>query len=136
MKKITLDQLAVIVKKGFEKTEIRFEKSSTDLEQLAMKTDNGFQKSAANLEQLAIMTQKGIEETATKADFLTLVERVDHLEERMGQLEQRVEYGFDMIAQELREIRAQLKEFDIYADADIFQLRVRVDKIEKKLKTR
>ena len=90
--------------------------------------------SKMTLDILAVMVQKGFEETAKKVDLLALTERVDLLEERIGRLEQRVEYGFDMVAQELKEIKIQLKEID--ARADVFGLQLRVDKIEKRMKAR
>jgi tRNA(Leu) C34 or U34 (ribose-2'-O)-methylase TrmL len=104
MKKITLDRLATIVEEGFKKTQ------------------KGFKKAAADTEQLAIMVQKGFEEMenrmAKKEDLYALTDRV-------GRLEERVEYGFDMVAQKFKEIDFR---------ADILDLQFRVSKIEKKSK--
>ena len=50
-------------------------------------------------------------------------------------LEKRIEYGFEMVAQELKDIRSQLKKLDIY-DADIIDLQLRMDNVEKRLKAR
>lgn len=88
------------------------------------------------LDQLAIMVQKGFEETVKTADFFALIERIDRLEERMDRLERRVEYGFETVAKELKEIRIQLNELDARASNDISRLCLRVDKIERRLKTR
>jgi hypothetical protein len=84
--------------------------------------------SKMTLDALAIMVQTGFLETAKRSDLIALEKRVDALEKRM-------DYRFDMIAQELRDIRGRLKEIDIHA-ADILDLRLRVDNIEKKMKTR
>lgn len=83
--------------------------------------------SKMTLDTLAILVQKGFLETAKQSDLLTLTERVDKLEKRM-------EYGFDMIAQELQDVRNQLKEVDVHS-VEILGLQLRLDKIEKKLKT-
>jgi archaellum component FlaC len=80
------------------------------------------------LDTLAIMVQKGFLETAKQSDLIELEKRVDTLEKRM-------DYRFDMIAQELKDIHDQLKETDVHA-ADILDLQLRVDNIEKKMKTR
>jgi glutathione S-transferase len=80
------------------------------------------------LDTLAIMVQNGFLETAKQSNLLALEKRVDALEKRM-------DYRFDMIAQELKDIRSRLKGADIHA-ADILDLQLRVDNIEKKMKTR
>lgn len=83
--------------------------------------------SKMTLDTLAIMVQKGFLETAKQSDLIELEKRVDALEKRM-------DYRFDMIVQELKDIRGRLKETDANA-ADILNLQLRIDKIEKKLKT-
>lgn len=88
--------------------------------------------SKMTLDRLAVMVQKGflgIENTMAKqSDLLALTERVDRLEKR-------VEYGFEMVAQEFKDVRNQLKKLDIY-DADIIDLQLRMDNVEKRLKAR
>ena len=78
------------------------------------------------LDTLARMIQKGFLETAKQVNLLALEKRVDRLE-------QRVEDGFSMVAQEFKDIHNQLKDVDVRA-TDIFDLQLRMDKIEKKLK--
>ena len=117
MKKITLDQLAVIVQKGFEK-------SATDLSKLAMRVEKGFEKSSADIEHLAVTTQKGFEETAT--DSCALTGRVDGLEQKFGELDRKMESGFSMISRKIDEIDVR---------DEVFDLQIRVGKLEKKAKT-
>ena len=82
--------------------------------------------SKMTLDTLAGMVQKGFLESAKRSDLLALTERVDKLEKQM-------EYGFTAVAQEFKDIRAQLKDMDIRA-SDIFDLQLRMDKVEKRLK--
>ncbi len=88
--------------------------------------------SKMTLDGLAIMVQKGFldidSKMARQKDLLALTERVDRLEER-------VNYGFEMVVQEFKDVRNQLKKLDIY-DADIIDLQLRMDNVEKRLKTR
>ena len=83
--------------------------------------------SKMTLDKLARMVQKGFLEMATKSDILAL-------EQCIESLERRVEEGFAAVAREFQDIRNQLKRLDIH-DVDILNLQVRMDKIEKKLKT-
>ena len=78
------------------------------------------------LDTLARMVQKGFLETAKQADLLALEKRVDNLEKQ-------VEYGFAAVAEEFKNVRAQLKDIDIRA-ADVLDLQLRMDNVEKRLK--
>jgi hypothetical protein len=83
------------------------------------------------LDQLARMVQKGFLYMETNMAAKTDVSR---LEERIESLERRVEEGFVAIAREFQDIRNQLKKLDVH-DFDILNLQLRMDKVEKKLKT-
>ena len=84
------------------------------------------------LDKLARMVQKGFLDMET--DMAGIRADILKLEQRIERLERRVEEGFAAIARELQDIRDQLKRLDIH-DMDILNLRQRVDKIEKQLKT-
>lgn len=105
MSKMTLDRLARMIQKRF----LDIDKKFLDVDNKFLGIDN----------KLAGMAQQ--------KDLLALTERVDRLEKRM-------ECGFEMVAQELKDIRSQLKKVDIH-DSDILDLQLRMDKIEKRLKT-
>jgi hypothetical protein len=84
--------------------------------------------SKMTLDTLAIMVQKGFLETAKQSDLLALEKRVDKLEKQVA-------YGFNMVAQEFKDIRNKLEKFDIH-EADILDLQLRMDNVEKILKAR
>jgi tetrahydromethanopterin S-methyltransferase subunit G len=84
--------------------------------------------SKMTLDTLAIMVQKGFLETAKQSDLLALEKRVDKLEKQVA-------YGFNMVAQEFKDIRNKLEKFDIH-EADILDLQLRMDNVEKRLKAR
>lgn len=84
---------------------------------------------------LAIMVQEGFMETAKQVDLLSLTERVTLIEEHLNghDKEFRGMHGnFDMVFQQLKEIRNELKEAD--TRADVVDLQIRVSKLEKKVK--
>ena len=87
------------------------------------------------LDTLATMVQKGFldaeNKMAKQEDLLATREELHELTGRVGRLEERVEYGFAMVTQEFKDIRSQLKSIDVLG-ADVFGLRLRVAKIEKR----
>ena len=121
-KKITIETLADIVKKGFEesdkKTSKRFGESDkrTDekIDNLTLMVQRRFEESDKRtddkIDNLAMMVQKGFEETATKSELNSLAraiqdlelhlsaslshkqEEIDHLKSWMQGMEQRVSF--------------------------------------------
>ena len=101
----------------FDGVEARFEGKFEDLVQIANK---GFQ---------------GIEERmVTKEDFALEIgkinDRLDGLEKEMRGMHQ----NFDAVFLEFKELRNEIKEVD--TRAEVIDLQVRVDKLEKKVRTK
>lgn len=80
------------------------------------------------LDDLATMVQQGFMETAKQVDLSALTERVGGLEKEMKGMHG----NFDMVFQQLKEIRDEIKEAD--TRADVVALQIRVAKLEKKVK--
>jgi len=79
--------------------------------------------------RLAIMVEEGFAATAKQEDLLALTERVTVLEKEMKGMHG----NFDMVFQQLKEIRIEIKEGD--ARADVVDLQLRVAKLERKVKS-
>jgi predicted nucleic acid-binding Zn-ribbon protein len=86
-------------------------------------------KKRITIDDLAIMIQDGFMATAKQEDLLALTERVATLEKEMKGMHG----NFDMVFQQLKEIRNEIKEVD--TRADVVDLQIRVSKLEKKIKT-
>lgn len=96
------------------------------VERMTEKIDGSIDRAVGGL---AIMVQKGFEGVAT--DIKALNVRITALETRLSKFEKYVENRFDAIAQELKDIRKQIAQVD--TRAEVVDLGLRVDKIEKKL---
>jgi len=84
---------------------------------------------------LATMVQEGFAETAKQEDLLALTDRVKSIEERLDGHDKEfrgMHQNFDMIFQELKAIREEMKEAD--TRADVVDLQLRVSKLEKKIR--
>ena len=77
---------------------------------------------------LAIKIQEGFMATAKQEDLLALTERVVVLEKEMKGMHG----NFNMVFQQLKEIKDEMKEAD--TRADVVDLQLRVAKLEKKIK--
>ena len=132
IKKINnLDELAVIIQKGFEnqdkKIEDRFEKQSKEInirfENQDKKIEDRFEsqekKTDVKFENLAIMIQKGFEEMATKRDIndlkseiITLQHDFEELKLRISKLEIiPIEFNFKIqdFEKRIKRIEAELR---------------------------
>ncbi|HUC01585.1 MAG TPA: hypothetical protein VMA75_01640 [Candidatus Paceibacterota bacterium] len=120
-KKMTIEDLAV-----------KIDDVQTKMGGLATHVDEKIDESVGNL---AIMVQKGFAETAKQEDLLALTDRVKLIEERLDGHDKEfrgMHQNFDMIFQELKAIRQEMKEAD--TRADVVDLQLRVAKLEKKIR--
>lgn len=83
-----------------------------------------------NIESLARMAENSFAEAAKQEDLLALTKRVDALNEQFEKLEASTGNRFMEILGELKEIREDIKEVD--CRADVVDLEVRIEKLEKK----
>jgi len=126
MSKMTLDKLARMIQKGF----LDIDKKFLDVDSKFLGIDDKFlsiENRLATIDAKLIDVDHKLAGMAQQKDLLALTERVDRLEKR-------VEYGFGMVAQEFKDIQSQLKKVDI-RDANILDLQLRMDEVEKKLET-
>ena len=121
-KAMTIEDLA-------RKVDIRIEdlavKMDTRIDDLAVRIDTKIDASMGNL---AIKIQEGFMATAKQEDLLALTDRVTALEKDVKGMHG----NFDMVFQQLKEIRDEMKEAD--TRTDVVDLQLRVAKLEKKVR--
>lgn len=125
-KKMTMDDLAtkMDIDSAINKLGEKFSmKMDTAIDKLAINTDNAIGK-------LAIMIQKGFMDVNKKiADLRNELDvRITSLEKDMKGMHG----NFDMVFQQLKEIRAEVKRVD--TTADVVDLQIRVTKLEEKVR--
>ena len=83
------------------------------------------------IEDLARKVQQGFDGTPTKEAFRVLDGKVDTLSEDIGILRKDMDAGFGDMKQTLQDIRDDLRDFKVN-DAQFYDLRARVERLEKK----